>query len=161
MTLLRSQRKEMTMKKYSTTERPVGYGKCYDCDLPYSDFPIDLGVSDEIWELISPTERGGGGLLCPACMVKRLSELIPKEQTGGAKTVEEIVIEYLEANGFDGLYEPSESCACDMADLIACQDYCSGCVAGYKHLCPTDCGDPDHEFHISAEKPKGDSDARQ
>jgi len=42
-----------------------------------------------------------------------------------------IIREYLENNGFDGLFFPGE-CCCDLQDLIACNEYCAECQPGYK-----------------------------
>lgn len=47
------------------------------------------------------------------------------------KNVKEIVIEYLQDNGFDGLYAPGE-CGCELADLIPCLEPCEDCIPGYK-----------------------------
>lgn len=66
-------------------------------------------------------------------------------------TVKKIVADFLEANGYDGLFLP-EVCACKKDDLAPCDEHISmQCQAGY--LTPCDCGDPDHDWHISAEKP--------
>jgi len=51
-------------------------GCCYDCGRPYGNehgFP-DLIIPNEIWRRISPT-KDNGGLLCPSCIVKRVSDL--------------------------------------------------------------------------------------
>lgn len=46
---------------------------CEDCGKPYSDFPLDVVLTDDQWSLI--TERSdGGGLLCAACIVERGSK---------------------------------------------------------------------------------------
>lgn len=55
----------------------------------------------------------------------------------------EIVAEYLDKNGFDGLFQAGE-CACKKDDLAPCGQIDSSCEAGY--LCECDCGD--HDFHI-------------
>ena len=47
------------------------------------------------------------------------------------KTVEEIVKEYLEENGFDGLYNSNADCACKLDDLYPCGGICTECTAGY------------------------------
>lgn len=47
------------------------------------------------------------------------------------KTVEEIIKEYLESNGFDGLYNESIDCACKIDDLAPCGGISMGCTAGY------------------------------
>ena len=49
--------------------------KCHDCHRPYGDehgFP-DLIIPFEAWKAISPTSDDGG-LLCPSCICKRLSD---------------------------------------------------------------------------------------
>lgn len=63
----------------------------------------------------------------------------------------EILEKYLRDNGYDGLYSEAE-CACELEDLIPCDEDPSTCEPGYKIPCPEDCGD--HDFHIIAEKPE-------
>lgn len=63
----------MTKKKQPRRSRKSPATQCFDCDRPYGDqhgFP-DLLLSDSVWKRISPT-GGGGGLLCPSCICKRL-----------------------------------------------------------------------------------------
>ncbi len=61
---------------YTEHERPVSFCACYDCELPYKQFPCDAVVANDIWRLITPTARGDlSGLLCPNCMCRRLSAL--------------------------------------------------------------------------------------
>ncbi len=48
---------------------------CYDCKMDYDDFPCDMTMHDNLWEMINPTEDKGGGLLCPNCICKRLMDL--------------------------------------------------------------------------------------
>lgn len=58
--------------KYTEVERPCGqYGKCYDCGMPYGEFP-DMVLPDDLWELINPSQHKGSGLLCPTCIANRL-----------------------------------------------------------------------------------------
>lgn len=59
-----------------------------------------------------------------------------------------IVKEYLEENGFDGLY--SEECACLKDDLMDCGGPCYNCEPGYRNPC--DCGE--HDWHIGPNKHK-------
>lgn len=63
------------------------------------------------------------------------------------KSVQEIVLDYLEANGFDGLYTEGE-CACDKSNLAPCLGDSMWCLAGYKGPC--DCGD--HDYHIGPKR---------
>ena len=58
-------------------------------------------------------------------------------------TVFEIVEAHLIANGFDGLYSPSE-CGCKLGDLAPCGEMKGDCEPGYLQEC--DCGD--HDWHI-------------
>ena len=67
------------------------------------------------------------------------------------KTIKDIVKEYLEKNGFDGLYYPGE-CACKLSNLFPCEDTPVDCIAGYLNKCPEDC--EEHDFHIGPEKEK-------
>jgi hypothetical protein len=46
--------------------------------------------------------------------------------------VEQIVREYLEANGYDGLYNENGGCGCDLADLMCCGYQDTFCLAGHK-----------------------------
>jgi hypothetical protein len=65
-----------------------------------------------------------------------------------------IVAEYLEKNGYDGLY--TDDCGCRLEDLGACGDMPSHCIAGW--LGPCDCGH--HDWHISGERPKSKGEAK-
>jgi len=68
--------------KYTEEERPCGeYDKCYDCGMPYEDFP-DMVIADELWELITPSQYKRGGLLCPTCIANRLNHIGKWYETG-------------------------------------------------------------------------------
>ena len=41
------------------------------------------------------------------------------------------VAEYLEANGYDGLFNPEIECGCELADLCPCGEIFQDCQAGY------------------------------
>ncbi len=58
--------------KRADEERPAC--ECYDCGMPYHDFP-DMVIPDDLWEKINPTHHEGAGLLCPTCIAKRLDML--------------------------------------------------------------------------------------
>ena len=77
------------------------------------------------------------------------------------KTVVEIVAEWLEANGYDGLFrgEPGAECGCLLSCFAPCSEMCEDCEAGYKAMCDDSCT---HErssplrasdWHIQREKP--------
>ncbi len=59
---------------YSDEERKAMEDiECYDCGLPYgSDAWCDVVVSNEVWELINPTNHKHGGLLCFNCTCRRI-----------------------------------------------------------------------------------------
>ena len=58
--------------RYKDNERPRG--RCYDCRRPYGDKHwVDLSISNELWEKINPTYHEDAGLLCPSCIMDRLS----------------------------------------------------------------------------------------
>jgi hypothetical protein len=74
--------------------------------------------------------------------------------------VKEIVLQWLKANGYDGLF--IDDCGCVLDDLMPCaaayygDGGCDGCVPGYKVPCP---GKPECEndrgvcpFHIGPKK---------
>src|SRR3990167_8552853 len=66
-------RHDMALKRYSEDETPTD-ARCYDCGFPYeSDGWIETSVPDEVWDIIKPTE-GGGGLLCINCISVRCAE---------------------------------------------------------------------------------------
>lgn len=44
------------------------------CGLAYSEFPLDVLVSDDIWAAISG-RSDGSGVMCASCIVKRAARL--------------------------------------------------------------------------------------
>lgn len=48
--------------------------KCMDCPTAYRDFPLDCTLPDEQWAMIHDSE---GGVLCAACMVRRIRKRVP------------------------------------------------------------------------------------
>lgn len=67
--------------------------------------------------------------------------------------VKDIIKDYLELKGFDGLYNDNE-CGCENSDLIPCDEDFRFCEPGYKTKCiPGQCNaDGDCPFHIGAKK---------
>ena len=63
-------------------------------------------------------------------------------------TIKEIVKEYLEKNGYDGLYNDCD-CGCVVDDLMPCGEPGFFCEPGYFGPCM--CGD-NHNFHIYKDK---------
>jgi hypothetical protein len=61
-----------------------------------------------------------------------------------------IVKEYLDANGFDGLYSGTE-CGCEIPELAPCGNDFSQCVPGYKVFPPDDI-DCEFDYYICANK---------
>ena len=58
----------------------------------------------------------------------------------------DIVLKYLEDNGYDGLFNADLECGCERTDLAPCSSIDEHCGAGYKFPC--DCGD--HDYHIGS-----------
>jgi len=48
-------------------------------------------------------------------------------------TVDEIIIDYLEKNGFDGLGNGEHDCGCEIADFHPCGEIKGDCIPAYKH----------------------------
>lgn len=67
----------------------------------------------------------------------------------------EIITKYLIENNFDGLYDPSGECACEIDDLQPCGEDISYCRAGYKILTPDD---PEYNYRIQEDKPNEQED---
>jgi hypothetical protein len=65
-------------------------------------------------------------------------------------TVLDIVRQYLDSNGFDGLYAWDCGCACKCDDLAPCGNIGHDCMPGYLQSCPDDCGD--HDWHIGPKR---------
>lgn len=65
-------------------------------------------------------------------------------------TVQEIVEKFLRENGFDGLFCEDLDCACNLEDLITCQDDCHECEAGYNVPCEDT---SEYNFCIGRKKP--------
>lgn len=66
-------------------------------------------------------------------------------------TVKNIIVDWLRANGYDGLCDPPNECGCKLDDLIPCASPCDTCMAGY--LAPSPEG-IDATFWIQVTKPK-------
>lgn len=65
----------------------------------------------------------------------------------------EVIKEYLEKNGFDGLYNNDNECGCELPDLAPCMNDISQCEVGYKIIVPEDVkGYVDYDFYISNSK---------
>ncbi len=65
--------------------------------------------------------------------------------------VRDVVLYYLMAKGYDGLFDPEESCACGVDDIMPCgaEDNVGSCQPGYKRLCT--CG-KGCDYHIGPDK---------
>lgn len=51
-------------------------------------------------------------------------------------SVKEIVADYLKANGYDGIFNETAHCACDLDDLMPCwHNNADECEPGYKVKC--------------------------
>jgi hypothetical protein len=67
--------------------------------------------------------------------------------------VKAIVGEYLIANKFDGLWSCDNECACDLNDLMPCDDLdIESCEPGYKKPCDGQSYGCPCDFHIGPKK---------
>ena len=57
-----------------------------------------------------------------------------EKETAAALTVKEIVEQYLEAHGFDGLYDDDADCGCFLGDLMPCDCCWCNCQGGYAFI---------------------------
>jgi hypothetical protein len=65
--------------------------------------------------------------------------------------VKEIIVEHLEANGFDGLVNCDAECGCSVDEaFIPCDGYFGECEPGYK--IPDESGE--YDYLITTKKPK-------
>ena len=71
-----------------------------------------------------------------------------------AKTVKEIIIDYLEKNGYDGLCNDFGECGCLKDDLAPCECISTECKPGYKVKAPRG-SDSDIEWMIVPESRTG------
>jgi len=60
--------------------------------------------------------------------------------------VKDIVSKYLKDNGYEGLFNESEDCGCELSDLMPCDEPRPDCEPGFKMVCESNCGD--HYFHV-------------
>lgn len=60
--------------------------------------------------------------------------------------VKDMVREFLEREGYAGLFNENGDCACLARFLAPCDQMSEECEAGYFEECPADCGE--HDFHI-------------
>lgn len=68
------------------------------------------------------------------------------------KEIIQIVKDWLENNGYDGLCHPDYECGCQLNDLMPCGDPCSNCVAGRKRIPRDDEPNPEgYDFFIDPE----------
>jgi hypothetical protein len=66
--------------------------------------------------------------------------------------VKEIVKEYLEKNGYDGLYNVDGECGCPKDSLLPCSESFDQCCPGYRGACDGSCDDPPCDCHIYINK---------
>lgn len=64
--------------------------------------------------------------------------------------VRDIVADWLQKKGFDGLYDPG-CCACEIGDLMPCDNPNHGCVAGYKVM-KKDSDECEADWHMTSNK---------
>ena len=66
--------------------------------------------------------------------------------------IRDIVKDWLEENGYTGLFHDSGECACKIDDLMPCDGPCLECEAGYVVSATDDEGEPG--FRVSRTKPE-------
>jgi hypothetical protein len=72
-------------------------------------------------------------------------------------SVKKIVKKWLKQNGYNGLYSESESCGCEMADLMPCgSDGIENCKAGHKKIVTEEMKAADPEGILYGEVEAGD-----
>lgn len=72
-----------------------------------------------------------------------------------AMTVKDILLVFLQMNGFDGLYNDAGDCACDLEDLMPCESCAGECKLGYyvpEKLWPEGTKEEGDTFMIGGEK---------
>lgn len=81
------------------------------------------------------------------------SDVETKTVTDAIVTCSEMVSDYLEAHGYDGLVEPNGECACALDNFMPCGgEHTMDCKAGYRRYgCTSSCGKWCN-FHIIAGK---------
>lgn len=63
-------------------------------------------------------------------------------------SVKQIIAEWLDQNGYDGLCNPEAECGCSKSDLFPCGCYQAGeCVCAYKGKSPD--GEFDEWFYVN------------
>lgn len=68
------------------------------------------------------------------CTLKVLKDALEKAGAGDrVMTVRHIVLNFLQGNGYDGLY--SDDCGCQSDDLFPCDEPAKDCKAGYRRTC--------------------------
>ncbi len=81
----------------------MGFAKCQDCGIPYSEFGLDLVLPNQQWEILCPN----GGILCANCICKRAIrhrgsvilawvDNMTKEEIGNHN------VQYIQATNFNG-----------------------------------------------------------
>lgn len=83
---------------------------------------------DRIVDKLIPKE------ILPAVLINKT--LDPTEVLGKKllMNVKEIIIEYLEKNGYEGI-SCEDECGCEISDLFPCGEYVGDCTPGYKVPC--------------------------
>jgi hypothetical protein len=61
-----------------------------------------------------------------------------------------IVRQWLEENGYDGLYSPAGECGCPAEELAPCCEAWDDCEPGYRR----DCGPGKYDWVIQATRPE-------
>ena len=125
-------------------------GKCYDCqrlDKKTADLRRQLAERDktieELRAAITTPEICAGVVRREVetrlAAANAVIERMPKnwgDNTDTSKTVREILVYWLKANGYDGLCNSDMECGCALGDLIPCDAPCDKCEAAYEGPSP-------------------------
>lgn len=110
-----------------------------DMDLFFMLSGIDAGTGEESWKKwqVKPFDESFDAakhILCEEWM--KMPRKIP--------TIREIISEYLEKYGFDGLVNTDAECGCSNDELFLCESSCDECQPAYIHKC-SECTTEDKE----------------
>lgn len=119
------------MKKYTEAELdekfPDGLTCCYDCGFVYgAPGWIEAVVPNDVWELISPNENQGAGILCINCISVRCSEAGLKNVPVKLCGTEPIVV-------VDALPMAIRCCTCQELTHLAIPDLSPLQALGWKY----------------------------
>lgn len=85
-----------------------------------------------------------------------MAKLPPADASSGPQDVKEILREWLEEHGYDGLRTDDAECGCLLDNLLVCDAPCDSCQPGYRGPDPS--GESDCLVYLSREDAEAFSD---